>query len=119
MSAGRSGPTVKPPPDDPDKVNQQEIDRVGRNTKKAVTGDQKARYGCENHAGETENKRNNKAQVQTRRCSPAGYAVKNSTRSKKQYPATPQTATGRFPRIEYGDWETVSQLKDFDRAQKL
>jgi len=53
---------VKPASDDPDNVNQQKIDRVGRNTKKTVTGDQKARYAGEHYAGETEDGGNTKAQ---------------------------------------------------------
>jgi hypothetical protein len=53
------------------------------------------------------------------RCADDGNAVKAINSRRKQYPATPQTAMGSGPRMEYGDWETVSQLMDFDRAQKL
>ena len=54
-----------------------------------------------------------------RRCSADANAVNANKARKKQYPATPQTAIGSGPRMEYGDWETLSQLMDFDRAQKL
>ena len=41
-------------------------------------------------------------------------------KSKKVvYPSRPQTGTGTFKKMEYGLWDTVSQLMALEIAQKL
>jgi len=41
------------------------------------------------------------------------------SKTKKEYPITPHTGTGRLKKIEYGLCEIVSQLMAREMAQKL
>ena len=55
-----------------------------------------------------------------RRCRLASlFAAIEVNNKNKKYPTTPQTATGKPKKMEYGLWETVSQLIALEIAQKL
>ena len=55
-----------------------------------------------------------------RRCLLAALlAAIEATNNNEKYPTIPQTATGKPKKMEYGLWETVSQLSAFEIAQKL
>jgi len=45
--------------------------------------------------------------------------METSRRRKKEYPTTPHTGTGTSKNIDKELCETISQLIDFDTAQKL
>ena len=55
-----------------------------------------------------------------RRCLLAALLAAIEANSKnKKYPTMPQTGTGKPSKMEYGLWETVSQLIALEMAQKL
>jgi hypothetical protein len=56
---------------------------------------------------------------QSRIPSEEGFGAQKSNNRKKRYPTTPHTGTGTSRKMENALCDTVSQLRDFETAQKL